>query len=103
MRMEGNYILWLIYKLYLIEDIVYNIYEYGWRCEVCEDFKNWRRCLWGDLQSLRPPKQENSSTEEIQVKCIRILSSKENEGIPSCALREISILKQLNHPNIIKY
>lgn len=26
----------------------------------------------------------------------------DNEGIPSTALREISLLKSLNHPNIVK-
>lgn len=34
------------------------------------------------------------------MKKIRLES--EEEGIPSTAIREISILKELNHPNIVK-
>lgn len=36
----------------------------------------------------------------VALKKIRLES--EEEGIPSTAIREISILKELNHPNIVK-
>jgi serine/threonine protein kinase len=43
---------------------------------------------------------ERSSTEIVAVKKIRM--EIEDEGIPSTAIREITILKELNHPNIVK-
>lgn len=33
----------------------------------------------------------------------KIKLEQEDEGIPSTALREISILKELDHPSIVKY
>ncbi|XP_025417018.1 cyclin-dependent kinase 1 [Sipha flava] len=42
---------------------------------------------------------ERSSTEIVAVKKIRM--EIEDEGIPSTAIREITILKELNHPNIV--
>ncbi len=33
----------------------------------------------------------------------KIRLENEDEGIPSTALREISILKELKHPNIVEY
>lgn len=43
---------------------------------------------------------ELSSKEIVAVKKIRM--EMEDEGIPATAIREISILKELNHPNIVK-
>ncbi|XP_050055575.1 cyclin-dependent kinase 1-like isoform X1 [Aphis gossypii] len=42
---------------------------------------------------------ERSSKEIVAVKKIRM--EMEDEGIPATAIREISILKELNHPNIV--
>lgn len=43
---------------------------------------------------------ERSSKEIVAVKKIRM--EMEDEGIPATAIREISILKELNHPNVVK-
>ena len=42
----------------------------------------------------------NETQEIIAIKKIKI--DLENEGIPSTALREITILRELNHPNIVE-
>lgn len=43
---------------------------------------------------------ERYSKEIVVVKKIRM--EVQDEGIPPTAIREISILKELNHPNIVK-
>lgn len=43
---------------------------------------------------------DNDTKEFVALKKIRLES--EEEGIPSTAIREISLLKELNHPNIVK-
>lgn len=45
-------------------------------------------------------KLPNKNPEEIAIKKMKI--DLENEGIPSTTLREITILRELDHPNIIK-
>lgn len=44
--------------------------------------------------------REKSSGDIVALKKIRL--EVEDEGVPSTALREISLLKELNHPNIVK-
>lgn len=43
---------------------------------------------------------ERSSQKIVAVKKIRM--EMEDEGLPATAIMEISILKELNHPNIVK-
>lgn len=47
-------------------------------------------------------KAKNRVTGEI-VALKRIRLEAEDEGIPSTAIREISLLKELSHPNIVRY
>jgi cyclin-dependent kinase len=44
--------------------------------------------------------REKKTDELFALKKIRLTS--DDEGIPSTAIREISLLKELNHPNIVK-
>ncbi len=43
--------------------------------------------------------KDKITNELVAIKSIRL--DHEDEGIPSTAVREISILKQLQHPNIV--
>lgn len=44
--------------------------------------------------------RETNTSELVALKKIRLES--EDEGIPSTAIREISLLKELRHPNIVR-
>lgn len=47
-------------------------------------------------------KARNRVTDEI-VALKRIRLEQEEEGVPSTAIREISLLKELKHENIVRY
>lgn len=38
----------------------------------------------------------------IEVALKKMISAIEEEGIPSTAIREISLLREIDHPNVIK-
>ena len=44
--------------------------------------------------------RDTTNSEICALKKIKL--ENEDEGVPSTAMREISILKELNHPNIVK-
>ena len=46
-------------------------------------------------------KARNNQTQQI-VALKKIKLENEDEGVPSTAMREISILKELSHPNIVE-
>ena len=47
-------------------------------------------------------KARHSATNDwVAIKCLG--SDPDGEGIPSTTLRELSLLRDLNHPNIIRY
>jgi serine/threonine protein kinase len=45
--------------------------------------------------------RDRSTNETIALKKIRL--EQEDEGVPSTAIREISLLKEMQHVNIVKY
>ena len=44
--------------------------------------------------------RDQNSNDTVALKKIKL--ENEDEGVPSTAMREISILKELNHPNIVE-
>jgi len=44
--------------------------------------------------------QDRETSEIVAMKKIRL--EQEDEGVPSTAIREVSVLRELNHPNIVK-
>ena len=44
--------------------------------------------------------RDRRTGQEVAIKCIKL--EQEEEGIPPTSIREISILKELNHPNIVR-
>jgi serine/threonine protein kinase len=49
-------------------------------------------------------KEEERRHDQPQLFALKeIKMGKADEGIPSTALREIAILKELTHPNIVKF
>lgn len=51
-------------------------------------------------QEVRKLMADKTTEELVALKKIRLES--EDEGIPSTAIREIALLKELQHPNIVK-
>lgn len=49
----------------------------------------------------RVHRARDSCGNVVALKTIRL--NQESEGVPSTAIREVSLLKELKHPNIIKY
>lgn len=49
-----------------------------------------------------PPPTERAMFVTIFFLSVFPTSPSETEGVPSTAIREISLLKELNHPNIVK-
>jgi serine/threonine protein kinase len=45
--------------------------------------------------------QDKVTGEFVALKKIRL--EKEDDGVPSTAIREISLLKTLKHPNVVEY
>lgn len=45
--------------------------------------------------------RDRTTNETIALKKIRL--EQEDEGVPSTAIREISLLKEMQHGNIVKY
>lgn len=45
--------------------------------------------------------RHKSTGQVVALKKIRLES--EEEGVPSTAVREISLLKELQHPNVVRY
>lgn len=65
-----------------------------------------------NYQKVEKPVGEGTYGVVYKAKCLktgRIVALKrirlevEDEGVPSTALREISLLRELEHPNIVKY
>ena len=51
--------------------------------------------------SLCLPFKDKTTKELFALKKIRLES--EDEGIPSTAIREIALLKELQHPNVVRF
>lgn len=44
----------------------------------------------------------NDTKQYVAIKQIKLEEMEQDEGIPSTAIREISIVKNLKHPNLVK-
>ena len=62
-------------------------------------FKGWRKGGVRSCLKFKFPGRNTKTGEIVAMKKIRLES--EDEGVPSTAIREISLLKELQHPNIV--
>ena len=62
---------------------------------VLESWKDWWRNLWRYFKS-----RDRITNETIALKKIRL--EQEDEGVPITAIREISLLKEMQHGNIVR-
>lgn len=68
--------------------------------------------IMNNYQKVEKPVGEGTYGVVYKAKCLKtgrdvalkkIRLEVEDEGVPSTALREISLLRELEHPNIVKY
>ena len=65
--------------------------------------RRWAILMLYIKQPPNPPHPAARSTlPSFSLHCCTLLSSRETEGVPSTAIREISLLKELKHPNIVR-
>jgi cyclin-dependent kinase 12/13 len=70
-----------------------------WRCRAASSFEKIKQ-VGGGTYGIVYKVRDRETGEILAIKKIKM--EKEKEGFPITALREIKLLKQLNHPNIIQ-
>lgn len=73
-----------------------------WACRQVDNYEKVDQVGEGTFGKVYKAKLKNSTKNNTYVALKRILMENEKEGFPITAIREIMILKRLNHKNIIK-